>query len=179
MCFTDSVPLLLFDLSIFSFSFKTVCLQKFIHLFQVIHFIGVQLFVVIFYDPFLFFVVWVVASLSFDFLYLCLVFFVDESSYRFIKFTYLFKEADLSFSDLFYLFFKVFISFIPALIFIVSFLLIALIFSSSYFSCLIKYKISLLILEHSSLLIYTFNAITWCVSTALAASCNFWCYVFT
>ena len=139
--FTDSVPLLLFGLSIFSFSFslgRLVCLQEFIHFYQVIHFIGVRLFVVVFYDLFLIFVS-VVASLSFDFFYLCLVFFFffDESSYQFssvaqscpmlyypmnrsmsgfpvhhqlpelsvYQIYLLFKEADLSFSDLFYLFF--------------------------------------------------------------------------
>ena len=42
-------------------------------------------------------------------------------------------------------------------IFIVSFLLIALIFNFSYFSCFLRYMISILILDRFSLLIYAFN----------------------
>ena len=180
--FTDSVPLLLFGLSIFSFSFslgRLVCLQEFIHFYQVIHFIGVRLFVVVFYDLFLIFVS-VVASLSFDFFYLCLVFFffflmslaissvqslsrvrcfitpwiaaclaslsiTNSRSYRFIKFTY-FSKKQILVSVIFSIcFFKVFISFIPALIFIVSFLLLTLDFVWFVFSSSFMYKVGLFI----------------------------------
>ena len=117
-------------------SWKILLFEEFIHFSQVVHFIGIKLLIVVSYYPLYFCVVYCNFSVfisNFTDLRL-LAFFPDESGYWFVSFVYLLKESAFSFIDLCFISFISF-SFIPALIYMISFLLLMLGFFFFNFCC--------------------------------------------
>ena len=82
---------------------KVILFQEFVHFFQVVHFISIELLVVISYNPLYFSVVCCDLSIFISgFVDLVLLpLFLDESGLRFVNFIYLFKKPAFSFVDFF------------------------------------------------------------------------------
>ena len=130
-------------------SWKILLFEEFIRFSQVVHFIGIKLLIVVSYYPLYFCVVYCNFSLfisNFTDLSL-LAFFPDKSGYSLVSFVYLLKESAFSFIDLSFVSFISF-SFIPSLIYMISFLLLTLGFLnfccfcfSNCFSCKVRFSI--------------------------------------
>ena len=111
-CFYDIFNFIYSDRSVqliyyFSIQFwQAVSLQKVVHFFQVVKFVGIQLFILFSHD-FLYF-----CSIHCDFSFFISYFvylnsfspLLSESSRRFVNFVYLFKEPDLGFINFLYCF---------------------------------------------------------------------------
>ena len=147
---------------------------------MVVHFICIYFFVVVSFNPLYF------CSVSCDFSFSFLILLIYALSLFFLmslakglSILFTFSKNQLLVLLLFAIVFFVSISFISALIFMISFLLLTLCFLCSSFSSCFKCRVRLFIWDFSCFLRWDCIAINFPLRTAFAASHRFWVIVFS